>query len=145
MAKDTRDMRELLTQERPPSGPWDLKLCPGGLVDIEFAAQYLQIANAAKGGPLRCNTAEALDAMGTTGLVSGDVLSSLQAAWALQQNLTQVLKLALTGQDNPDDQPLAFRKLMARVAKVRDFRSLRKRLAQVQAQAHLAFLGIVRP
>ena len=145
MAKDTRDMRELLTQERPPSGPWDLKLCPGGLVDIEFAAQYLQIAHAAKGGPIRVNTAEALEAMGTSGLVKEEVLSSLRSAWALQQNLTQVLKLALTGQDNPEDQPLAFRKLMARVAKVRDFRSLRKRLAQVQAQAHLAFLGIVGP
>jgi len=145
MAKDTRDMRDLLTQERPPSGPWDLKLSPGGLVDIEFAAQYLQIAHAAKGGPLRVNTAEALEAMGTSGLVKEEVLSSLRSAWALQQNLTQILKLALTGQDNPEDQPLAFRKIMARVAKVRDFRTLQKRLAQVQMQAHLAFLGIVGP
>ena len=138
-------MRDLLTQERPPSGPWDLKLSPGGLVDIEFAAQYLQIAHAAKGGPLRVNTAEALEAMGTSGLVKEEVLSSLRSAWALQQNLTQILKLALTGQDNPEDQPLAFRKIMARVAKVRDFRTLQKRLAQVQMQAHLAFLGIVGP
>ena len=31
-----------MARERPPKGEWDLKLSPGGLVDIEFAAQYLQ-------------------------------------------------------------------------------------------------------
>src|SRR6185369_8826205 len=45
-AADVREMRELMTRERPPQGDWDLKLGPGGLVDIEFAAQFLQIVNA---------------------------------------------------------------------------------------------------
>src|SRR6185295_12821149 len=35
-AKDVREMRELLEQERPAKGDWDLKLGPGGMVDIEF-------------------------------------------------------------------------------------------------------------
>lgn len=37
---DVREMRQLLERrQRPPKGDWDLKLSPGGLMDIEFAAQ----------------------------------------------------------------------------------------------------------
>ena len=32
----TRTMRELMAKERPPRHPFDLKLVPGGLVDLEF-------------------------------------------------------------------------------------------------------------
>ena len=62
-AEDVIAMRELMARERPAWGPWDLKLAPGGLVDIEFCAQHLQIVGAAGGGPLRQNTGEALDAL----------------------------------------------------------------------------------
>jgi len=143
MARDTRDMRDLLMQARPPKGPWDLKLSSGGLVDIEFAAQFLQIANAAQGGPLCANTAEALVALGDGGLVGQDDLEALLTAWSLQQNLTQVLKLALTPDDAPEDQPSSFRKIMARAAEFRDFRTLRSRLARVQGRAHQAYLKAV--
>ncbi len=43
-AADVIEMRELMERERPGKGDWDLKLDPGGLVDIEFAAQFLQLA-----------------------------------------------------------------------------------------------------
>jgi glutamate-ammonia-ligase adenylyltransferase len=145
VAADTREMRDLLARERPPKGPWDLKLCPGGLVDIEFAAQFLQLAHAARGGPLRANTAEALSALGASALVAEDSLEALQKAWVLQQNLTQILKLALTADDAPEDQPAAFRKIMARAAGLRDFRTLKLRLSQAQVQTHQAFLKVVTP
>jgi len=145
VAADTREMRDLLARERPPKGPWDLKLCPGGLVDIEFAAQFLQLAHAAQGGPLRANTAQALSALGASALVADDSLEALQKAWVLQQNLTQILKLALTTEDAPEDQPAAFRRIMARAAGLRDFRTLKLRLSQAQAEAHKAFLKVVTP
>ena len=136
-------MRDLMAQERPPKGPWDLKLGPGGLVDIEFAAQFLQIAHAHEGGPLSANTAEALIALGQSGLVQEETLEALQLAWVLQQNLTQVLKLALSSEDDPEEQPSAFRKILARAAKTRDFRTLKSQLAKAQAGAHQAFLEVV--
>ncbi len=36
-------MRERMSRELRPHGPWDVKLRPGGLVDIEFIAQSLQL------------------------------------------------------------------------------------------------------
>ncbi len=73
-------MRALLDREKPPKGFWDLKMSRGGLVDIEFAAQYLQIAHAAEGGPLRPHTAEALEAMREAKLIAPDLAESLAQA-----------------------------------------------------------------
>jgi glutamate-ammonia-ligase adenylyltransferase len=65
-----------MERERPPSGPWDLKLSPGGLVDIEFAAQHLQLTHAAGGGPLRPNTAEALAELRDRGMADDAALAA---------------------------------------------------------------------
>ena len=142
-AADVRDMRALLEQERPPKGEWDLKLSRGGLVDIEFAAQFLQLAHAADGGPLRQNTAEALAAF--EGLAPTDALAALRKAWTLQQNLTQLLKVALGDNADPSDEPKAFRTLLARAGDVRDFRALRTKLETARKGARTAYETIVGP
>ncbi|HYZ22980.1 MAG TPA: hypothetical protein VE690_12580 [Rhodopila sp.] len=43
---DARDMRRRMLRDLPPQGPWDVKLRPGGLVEIEFIAQTLQLIHA---------------------------------------------------------------------------------------------------
>ena len=143
LARDVRDMRALIAKEKPASGPWDMKLAPGGLVDIEFAAQFLQLAHAAAGGPLRAGTAEALEALAAAGLTDG--VAPLLEAWTLQQNLTQMLRLALGDGDDPVDQPDAFRRKLARAGEARDFRSLSARLARVRKGALEAYDRLVRP
>jgi glutamate-ammonia-ligase adenylyltransferase len=137
--KAVREMRSLMAKERPPSGPWDLKLGPGGLVDVEFAAQALQLRNAQSGGPLSANTAEALDALHRAGLLDEAAYDALHAAWDLQQSLTQVLKLALPENTDPSKEPPKFRALLARAAGTKDFRILAAELKRVQAAAHTAF------
>jgi glutamate-ammonia-ligase adenylyltransferase len=144
-ASDVREMRALMARERPPKGDWDLKLSPGGLVDIEFVAQFLQLAHAAQGGPLAANTAEALAAMAAAGLVAPADFAALEPAWRLQQDLTQLLKVALEDGADPGDEPRAFRALLARAGGVRDFRALKTRLAKAQAAAHAAYERIVSP
>ncbi len=141
-AKEVREMRKLLERERPPKGEWDLKLSPGGLVDIEFAAQFLQLANAADGGPLNQNTAEALAA--AADLTSPAELAALQDAWTLQQNLTQLLKVALGDNPDPSGEPKAFRALMARAGGVRSFSALPPRLDKARAAARKAYDAIVK-
>jgi glutamate-ammonia-ligase adenylyltransferase len=143
LAREVRDMRALIAEEKPASGVWDMKLAPGGLVDIEFAAQFLQLAHAPAGGPLRAGTAEALEALAAAGL-AGQV-GPLLEAWILQQNLTQMLKLALGDGDDPADQPEAFRRKLARAGGARDFRSLATRLARARKEALSAYERLVRP
>jgi glutamate-ammonia-ligase adenylyltransferase len=141
-AADVREMRELLERERPPKGDWDLKLSPGGLVDIEFAAQFLQLAHAAEGGPLHPNTAEALAAFAASGLAPVRPIGELQAAWRLQQNLTQLLKVALEDGD-PSGEPAAFKRLLARAGAARGFPALVRKLEAAQAAARGAYEEVV--
>jgi glutamate-ammonia-ligase adenylyltransferase len=143
LARDVREMRALITQEKPASGLWDMKLAPGGLVDIEFAAQFLQLAHAHAGGPLRAGTADALEAMAAAGLAGA--VGPLLEAWTLQQNLTQVLRLALGDARDPTDQPDAFKRRLARAGGARDFRSLVTRLGRTRRHAQEAFETLVRP
>jgi len=142
-AADVREMRELMARERPPRGGWDLKLSEGGLVDIEFAAQFLQLAHAAEGGPLEPNTALALASLREAGLAPAAAVTDLERAWRLQQDLTQLLKLALDDRADPDEEPAALRKLLARAGGARDFRQLKTRLREVQAAAHDTYQAIV--
>ena len=48
LARDVRDMRALVAREKGDADPWDLKLVSGGLLDIEFLAQFLVLAGGAR-------------------------------------------------------------------------------------------------
>ncbi|MBI5942546.1 MAG: bifunctional [glutamine synthetase] adenylyltransferase/[glutamine synthetase]-adenylyl-L-tyrosine phosphorylase [Caulobacterales bacterium] len=144
-AAEVREMRDLMEAERPPSGFWDLKLAPGGLVDIEFAAQHLQIIHAAAGGPLDQNTGAALAAMEAVGLGDPVALRDLLEAWALQQDLAQLLKLALDDRADPEAEPKGLQALLARAGGARDLKGLRKRLASGRDNARRAFEVVTRP
>ena len=138
-AADAREMRALIAAEKPPSGFWDVKLSPGGLVDVEFVAQYLQIVGAPAGGPLRPHTAEALAAIGEAGLADPQSVAALEAAWRLQQNLSQLLKLALQDDADPAREPKAFRAALARAGGVGGFASLSTRLKAARKAALAAY------
>ena len=138
-AHDVREMRDLMAEERPPTGFWDMKLSTGGLVDIEFVAQYLQIVEAAAGGPLRGNTGEALSAVARAGLADPIALTRLREAWTLQQDLSQLLKVALPDGADAGAEPKAFRERLARAGGTASFTALRDKLRLARAAAHRAF------
>ncbi|ATQ42159.1 bifunctional [glutamine synthetase] adenylyltransferase/[glutamine synthetase]-adenylyl-L-tyrosine phosphorylase [Caulobacter mirabilis] len=140
---DVREMRELMARERPPSGVWDLKLSEGGLVDIEFAAQHLQIVHAGEDGPLAQNTGEALVALGAASLADPGRVADLVEAWRLQQNLSQLLKLALDDRADPADEPKGLQALLARAGGARDLKGLRTRLDRARDKARAAYEAVV--
>jgi glutamate-ammonia-ligase adenylyltransferase len=142
-ARDVREMRELMERERPPKGDWDLKLSPGGLVDIEFAVQFLQLVHASAGGPLAPNTAQALAELRAAGLGPPGSLEALAAAWRLQQDLTQLLKLALEEGHQPETEPKAFQALLARAGGTSSFAALKRRLQEHRGKARAAYDAIV--
>ncbi len=142
-ARDVLDMRDLMERERPPSGFWDLKLSPGGLVDVEFAAQHLQLIHAASGGRLEPHTATALRRLCEAGLAPAAQVTALERAWTLQQNLSQLLKAALPDNADPSAEPPAFRRTLAKAGGTRSFSALEARLKADRAAARKAFLSLV--
>ena len=67
----------------------------------------------------------------------------MQAAWRLQQDLNQLLKVALADGADPAAEPQAFRTLLARAGGVRDFRRLESALDTARTAAHAAYEAIV--
>jgi glutamate-ammonia-ligase adenylyltransferase len=142
VAADVRDMRGLMARERPPKTFWDLKLSPGGLVDVEFAAQHLQLVHAADGGPIIANTGQALAALREHGLAPHD-LEALLASWRLSSALAQILKLALEDDADPAAEPARFQSLLARAGGEADIEGLHDRLERVRRDAHEASQRVI--
>jgi glutamate-ammonia-ligase adenylyltransferase len=128
MAREVREMRDLMRQERPASGIWDMKLSDGGIVDIEFCVQFLQLIGAGDGGPLRQNTLDAISALAEAGAAPARDLQRLGEAFRLQQNLSQVLKLALDEGVDPSLEAKALRALVMRAAGADRFAAVKPRL-----------------
>ncbi len=82
---DVAKMRRLLDLERPAASPWDVKRAAGGLVDIEFIAQGLQLI---AGGGHAClpqaSTRQALETLAACGLLAPHDAQALIQAWSLQ-------------------------------------------------------------
>jgi glutamate-ammonia-ligase adenylyltransferase len=144
-AKAAREMRGLLERERPAWGDWDLKRKRGGLRDLDFIAQYLQLIHAAKGGPLAPNTGEALAALAAFRPDLAPVLGAQREAWALYSDLSQVLKIALDDGVDPATEPVGLQALLARAGGAPSFTALRKRLSVAGTEVSQAFRGIVAP
>jgi glutamate-ammonia-ligase adenylyltransferase len=115
------------------------------MVDMEFCTQYLQLIHAARGCPLTQNTGEALDALIAANLAPKGLLDGVRRSWRLQQNLSQLLKIALDDSASPDDEPKAFKVLLAKAGGARDYAALRARLTSARGAAHAAFIDLVRP
>jgi [glutamine synthetase] adenylyltransferase / [glutamine synthetase]-adenylyl-L-tyrosine phosphorylase len=127
LISDAREMRAKLAAQFPGRNRWDLKFAPGGLVDIEFIAQTLQLQR----GVFDTNTIAALKKLGG--------LDGVIEAASFQHALTQVLRIALDGTLDPEHATEGLKALLARTGGVRDFAELEARLAAHQAQARAVF------
>ena len=93
---DVREMRAKVAASYPGRNIWDLKYAPGGLMDIEFIAQTLQLLHAhADPEILDANTIHALEKLGLAGRLGAADLALLLEGARLQQALTQTLRIAL--------------------------------------------------
>src|SRR4029079_3628492 len=93
VAADVVEMRQAIAKERAEDARWDLKYAAGGLVDLEFIAQYLQLVHAAHQPEiLDTSTARVLDKAWRLGLLSAEEADVLRPAVRLYHNLTPILR-----------------------------------------------------
>lgn len=144
-ALDVLNMRALMERERPAKTFWDFKLSVGGQVDAEFAAQFLQLVYASDGGPLRSGTLQALTAMQRAGLAPPAEIDALILGWRVQQSLAQVMRVSLTENDDPHNEPEAFQRKLARAVHTRRLDTLEKKLRDIRKRARQAFDRVVSP
>ncbi|MGQ0742570.1 MAG: bifunctional [glutamine synthetase] adenylyltransferase/[glutamine synthetase]-adenylyl-L-tyrosine phosphorylase [Alphaproteobacteria bacterium] len=141
---DARAMRMKMRRQYPGSDPWDLKHAPGGLVDIEFVAQALQLCHAPAGASvLDQNTVFALEKLRAVGVLSATQAAELVDAALLQRALTQALCIALDGPLHRESSSPGLRALLARAGGETSFERLEARLLAAQKRAADAFETII--
>jgi glutamate-ammonia-ligase adenylyltransferase len=140
VADDIRSMRERIEAEKATTDIWNLKQVRGGLVDLEFIAQHLQLVFAA-GHPAILNqtTLSTLSAAAAEGLIPPEDHQRLLAAGQLLHNLTQILRLTLEGPFNPASAPKGLKSLLVRAADAGSFEELEQKLKQALADIRGAF------
>ena len=95
-------MRALIAREKGDSDVWDLKLAAGGLIDIEFVAQYLQLAFAHQHPAiLDVSTRKVVDEAGRAGLITPEQTEVLIDAHRLYTDATQFMRLSISGPFDP--------------------------------------------
>jgi glutamate-ammonia-ligase adenylyltransferase len=144
IAGDVVEMRGAIALEKGDGNRWDLKYAAGGLIDIEFIVQYLQLIHAhAKATILDTSTARVLDKARSLGVLSVEDAEVLRPAVRLYQALTQILRLCLSGPFEPKKAGPDLLRLLARAADVPDFASVEATLAETQTKVREAFVRIL--
>jgi glutamate-ammonia-ligase adenylyltransferase len=143
-AGDVVEMRAAIAKEKGDSERWDLKYVAGGLVDIEFIAQYLQLIHAHRlPGILDTSTARVLDKARSLRVLAVEDAEILRPAVQLYHDLTQIFRLCLPGKFDPKTAGAGLLRLLARAADVPDFATLDATLVEMQIKVRESFVRIL--
>src|SRR5665213_895559 len=144
IAGDVVEMRSAIAREKGDGARWDLKYAAGGLIDIEFIAQYLQLVHAERlPDILDTNTARVLDKARQLGVLRVEDAEVLRPAIQLYQDLTQILRLCLAGPFDAKTAGAGLLRLLARAADVPDFATLDATVIETQRRVRESFARIL--
>jgi [glutamine synthetase] adenylyltransferase / [glutamine synthetase]-adenylyl-L-tyrosine phosphorylase len=143
--KDVEQMRNLIDKEKPPNGIWDFKLIPGGLVDIEFIAQYLALIAPAKGVatlPAGTHTIEALKTLGADLMDANDLDRAVEAL-SLFTEISQIVRLCIEGDFDPREAPAGLVDLVCRDGDYPDLKHLEADIRRLSKAVRLIFQSVI--
>jgi glutamate-ammonia-ligase adenylyltransferase len=144
VAIDVADMRRAIALEKGEDDLWDLKHVAGGLVDIDFIAQYLQLAHAAdKPDIIDVNTLHVLDNAARLGVLPPASAEILRSAALLYHDLTQILRLCVSDRFDPETAGEDLLQTMARAGDAPDFSSLQARVRETQIEVRRVFQALL--
>jgi len=143
-AADVADMRRAIAEEKGEKDIWDLKNAAGGITDIDFIAQYLQLVYAAERPDiLNVSTSAVLDNAARLGVLPQSEAEILRSAARLYHDLTQVIRLCVAGKFNPEAAGVDLRRVMARAGDAPDFSALEARVRETQGEVRRVFQALV--
>jgi glutamate-ammonia-ligase adenylyltransferase len=144
VAADVVEMRAAIAAEKGEADPWDFKYAAGGLIDIEFLAQDLQLVYANTHPEIiDTSTARTLEKAARAGVLKPEDADVLRPAAALFHNLTQILRLCLPGAFDPKTANGGVIAQLARAADLPDFPALQAHVAETQQQVRACFKRIL--
>ncbi|MCB1539311.1 MAG: bifunctional [glutamine synthetase] adenylyltransferase/[glutamine synthetase]-adenylyl-L-tyrosine phosphorylase [Rhodoblastus sp.] len=140
LAREISDMRNLIAKEKGDDDPADLKLYRGGLIDVEFIAQFLVLAYSAEHRNLLVvGTSDILRRAAAEGVLDADETETLLAAHRLYTDVVQMQRVLLPVDMKPDSAPTAVRRRIATSAGLPDEKQLNAEILERAATVAALF------
>ncbi len=137
---DVADMRRRVFEQHPARSLWEVKHVRGGLVDVEFIAQYLLLRHAATHPEIIVSSiAEAYRQLGAAGLLAEDRARALASAARLLQQVQAMLRLTVAEGFDENTATEGLKAALARAGGAASFEALKAVLAEAQADVRRAY------
>lgn len=144
IAEETRAMRGLIAREKGDADVWDLKLVAGGLIDIEFIAQYLQLAFARQHPTiLDVSTRKVVEEAGRAGLIRLEQAEILVDAHRLYTDATQFMRLSTSGPFDPATAAAGVKRRIAAAVGFPDFEAFAAAVGEARRRVRATFEAIL--
>lgn len=146
ISTDVAEMRKLIGEEKPPANIWDFKLIPGGLVDLEFVAQYLTLVAPAKALPPHVageSTADVWKRV-AAGAMEPQTYDDCMAALNLFTELSQIIRLCIDSDFEPKEAPAGLIDLVCRAGDCPDISTLEGEVKRLSKTVRKAFSAVVK-
>jgi len=133
---DIADMRRRMAETHATDNFWDVKHLRGGMVDVDYIAQYLQLREAASHPSILApNTAEAIRRMMKAGLIDREAGNDLTEAIHLWHNMQGLLRLTVGHKLDETTLPAGLAKALAEAGNEVDFEGLKQHIMETAGRA----------
>ncbi|GGD93233.1 glutamate-ammonia-ligase adenylyltransferase [Aureimonas endophytica] len=136
LRSDIASMRALIEREKPPRGPLDLKLLPGGVIDLEFAAQYALLSGRA---PLDLVGRPTVEVLARLGEEESSGAAGLAAAMRRMSDALQLLRLGPEDAFAADRLPVRLAERLTECLSLGEASSIEAELGAIAAEVRAAF------
>jgi glutamate-ammonia-ligase adenylyltransferase len=141
---DVLEMRGRLARGHPGQSPWDVKYIDGGIIDVEFIAQYLQLYHGhAHPEVLATKTADALTALHGAGVLDSDTAVRLIQAERLWRTIQGMLRFTFEGSFDEDAAPMGLKSALVRATGMDDFNDLKLNMTNTAGWVRATFLALI--
>jgi len=131
LAGDVADMRRRIAEAHGGKPFWSMKHRRGGLIDIDFILQFLQLRHAAdRPEVLRSNGTAAIRALADAGCLSADTAETLAQALALMRRVQGLIRLTVGSDLDEATLPEGIQRALARAGGEVDFRRLKQQITR---------------
>lgn len=130
---DVLEMRQRIAQQFPSTNPWALKHVRGGMVDMDFIAQFLVLRHAHQYPELwRRSARKVYEQAIELGLLPPEMGAGLVAAKKFLTDLLSLLRLSAPGGVIGDDAPPGLKRLLVDAMSMEDFDALTQKMLAME-------------
>ncbi len=141
---DVCDMRERMEAEFGTKNPWHIKYVRGGLVDLDFIAQYLLLLHApSTPGAQPGSTRQTIVWLRQNGLLASDIADSLLAADHFLGQIFNMLRLCTDSDFDDRTTPPGLKKLLCQAVGSPDFETLTTQLITIEQDVYRHYIALV--